>query len=176
MERCIARLLALFLLLTCGTVAARELAADEDELLAVEVVSVVVLPGIDSPAVLLRDPVSGDMVPIFVGVFEAIAIEQALRGETPPRPQTHDLALSLLDAGAVELKRLVIDELRDDTFFAALELNRVGSDSMLRVDTRPSDGMALALRSGIPILMARRVIELSRPAEPDAPARRVIST
>lgn len=175
MERCTTSLLAL-LLLVCGSLAARELAADGDELLPVEVVSVVVLPGIDTPAVLLRDPVSGDLVPIFVGVFEAIAIEQALRGEVPPRPQTHDLALSLLDAGAIELKRLVIDELRDDTFFAALELNRIGSDSLLRVDTRPSDGMALALRSGIPILMARRVIELSRPARPDAPAVRVIRT
>lgn len=176
MERCIAGLLVLLLLLACESGAARELAADEAELLAVEVVSVVVVPGIATPAVLLRDPISGATVPIFVGVFEAMAIEQALRGEVPPRPQTHDLALSLLDAGAVELKRLVIDELRDDTFFAALELTRVGSDSLLRVDTRPSDGMALALRSGIPILMARRVIELSRPEQPEASATRVIST
>jgi len=158
------------------TAQARELAESEDQLLRVEVVSVVVVPGIESPAVLLRDPDSGDMLPIFVGVFEALAIERALRGEVPPRPQTHDLALSLLETASVKLKRLVIDELRDDTYFAALEFEREGKKGLLRVDARPSDGMALALRSGIPILVSRSVIEQSQPAGEGRPPGQVIST
>lgn len=163
------KLLLLFGLCMAGAGNARELAVPEDELVPVEVVSVVLIPGMDSPAVLLRDPDSGEMVPIFVGIPEAQAIDRALRGESTPRPLTHDLALNLLDAGEVSLQRLVIDELRDDTFFAALELRRAGSEALLRVDTRPSDGMALALRRELPILLSRRVLQEAAPRDAPPP-------
>lgn len=140
-------------------VQARELAIEFDQLVPAELASVAVEPMTGTPVVLLREPEDGRIVPIFIGPGEARAILMAQRGIQPERPMTHDLAASLIDSLGATLERVIVDELRDGTYLGALELRREGSDDILRVDTRPSDGLALAVRTGASILVAPAILE-----------------
>ncbi len=144
---------------------ARELAVPEEELIPVELATVGVVPGSGAPVVLLREPESGDVVPIFVGVAEARAILLALRDVPVQRPQTHDLMRDLLGAAGVTLERVMVDDLRDGTYLGMLKLKLPNQEEPVLVDTRPSDGLALALRSGASILVAPRVLEAGRGLE-----------
>ncbi len=162
-----ARLVVLLALIGIGGSAlqARELAVPEDELIPVELATVGVVPGTSAPVVLLREPESGDIVPIFIGLAEARAILLALRDVTVSRPQTHDLMRNLLDATGASLERVVVDDLVDGTYLGALELRLAGEDAPILVDSRPSDGLALAARTGAAILVAPRVLEAGRDLE-----------
>jgi uncharacterized protein len=112
-----------------------------------------------SPIVLLRDPRSGRTLPVWVGPAEAQAIVMAMQGIDTPRPMTHDLLVSVLRELDAELIQVRIDDLRDGTYFGKLVL-RVGDAEVPRViDTRPSDGMALAVRTGAPIEVADHVLQ-----------------
>ncbi len=112
-----------------------------------------------SPIVLLREPRDGKVVPIWVGIAEAQAISRALYGVVPPRPMTHDLMASLLRELDAELVEVVVNDMREHTYFGKLKL-RVGRDRALRiVDTRPSDGLALALRTGATIHIADKILD-----------------
>lgn len=143
---------------SAGQVLARELAIDADDLVPVELASVAVEPMSGTPVVLLREPEAGGIVPIFIGPTEARAIVMAQRGIEFERPLTHDLAVSIIDSLGATLERIVVDELRDGTYLGALEF-RVGDDSRLvRVDTRPSDGLALAVRVGAAIAVSPAVL------------------
>jgi bifunctional DNase/RNase len=162
------RLLACLALLGCLAVAqARELAVPASELVTVEVTGVGVDPLTGAPAVLLRHAESEQAVPIYVGLVEAEAVDRALRRIRPPRPLTHELMGDLLVATGAVLERLIIDELREGTYHAALELRLRDREGTVLLDTRPSDGMALALRNDAPIQVSRRVLrgqdELDRP-------------
>jgi bifunctional DNase/RNase len=112
----------------------------------------------NAPMVLLRER-SGDgrTVPIFIGANEASSIAMALDGVETPRPMTHDLMRDLLDALAVDLDRVVVTELHEKTFYA--ELHLVSNGEARVVSCRPSDGLALAVRTGTPIFVADGVIE-----------------
>ncbi len=140
-------------------VQARDLAVDEDELVAVELATVGMVPLTGTPVVLLREPTTGSVVPIFIGHNEAQAIVMAQRRIETPRPMTHDLTRDLIAALGGELKRVIVDELRDGTYLGVLELAVPGSDQPVRVDTRPSDGLALAVRTGAEILVAPAILE-----------------
>ncbi len=144
---------------------ARELAVPEDELIPVELATVGVVPGSNAPVVLLREPESGDIVPIFIGVAEARAILMALRDIPVSRPQTHDLMRDLLTATDASLERVMVDDLVDGTYMGVLELRMANRDEPVLVDTRPSDGLALAARTGALILVAPRVLEAGRSLE-----------
>jgi uncharacterized protein len=150
--------LAALLALPSMHATARELAVPRDQLVRVEVTGVGVDPLTGAPAVLLRDPDSEQAVPIYIGLTEAEAVDRALRRIRPPRPLTHELMADLLVATGAELKHLIIDDLREGTYHAALELKLRDRDGNVLLDTRPSDGMALALRNGSPILVARKVL------------------
>jgi len=145
--------------------AARELAVNPDELVEVELAALGVSPVTGTPVVLLRDLEAGDVVPIFVGVVEARAILLAMHGVEPPRPMTHDLIGNLLSAMGATLERVVIDDLANDTYFGMLELKVKGQDKPVRVDTRPSDGMALAVRAGVSIFVAPKILIAGRDLE-----------
>lgn len=138
---------------------ARQLAVDPEDLVPVELATV----GFDrlsgTPVVLLREPESGDVVPILVGVNEARAILMALHEVDVRRPMTHDLMHSLVGAVDFRLERVMVDELRDGTYFGMLQLRRNQSDEPILVDTRPSDGLALALRAGAMILVAPAILQ-----------------
>ena len=107
--------------------------------------------------VLLRDN-RGRRVPIWVGQFEAWAISFALEGEAPDRPFTHDLIKILLDRLDANVERVIIDDLWNETFYAKIGLTRPGGEA-LEIDARPSDAIAIALRSRAPIYMAESVLE-----------------
>ena len=109
--------------------------------------------------VLLRDNRSR-RVPIWVGQFEAWAISFALEGEAPDRPFTHDLIKIFLDRLDATVDRITIDDLWNETFYARIGLTRKGGES-LEIDARPSDAIAIALRSRAPIYMAESVLEAS---------------
>lgn len=141
---------------------ARELAGDPDGFIEAELVTVGVSPLGGVPVALLRTLEGGELVPIFIGAFEARAILAALQGIKTPRPLTHDLVNGLLEALDAVLERLLIDDLVDGTFLGMLELTLDDGGGFRRVDTRPSDGIALAVRAGAGIFISPKVIAATR--------------
>lgn len=117
-------------------------------------------PATNMPIVVLKDVASDSVMPIWVGVFEANAIAIEIEKLATPRPMTHDLTRNLIQNLNARLDRVVISELRDDTFFAVLWLHQ--GEEPLIVDARPSDAIALALRSDCPIYVAEQVMESAK--------------
>ena len=115
-----------------------------------------VLPS-NTPVVLLREEEGERLLPIFIGLPEATAIGLALSGQEPPRPMTHDLMTAVLEAFSVVPERVVVSELRDRTFFAEIYLRGVTGVEM--VSARPSDAIALAVRTGAQIFVAEQVLD-----------------
>lgn len=114
-----------------------------------------------APIVLLRELGSGQVVPIWVGVTEARAIALALHEVTPPRPMTHDLLAHLVDELGGELEEVVVHDLVDSTYYGLLRLRVPGREEPVLVDTRPSDGLALAARTGAAISIAVKILRES---------------
>lgn len=113
-----------------------------------------------APVVLLRDLESGQLVPIWVGVAEARAIASALHEVRYPRPMTHDLMTNLLGALHAHLDELLIHDIVNGTYYGLLRLTpQNNGGGPLLVDTRPSDGMALALRAGASIRVAQKIFD-----------------
>jgi uncharacterized protein len=100
------------------------------------------------------------VLPIWVGIYEANAIALEIEKVTTPRPMTHDLIKVLLMGLDASLKKVVVSELRDDTFYALLWLEREGR--LMSVDSRPSDALALALRHDCPIFVDDKVLQSSK--------------
>lgn len=162
--------------LWCAPAAARELAVDPAELIPVELATVALAFGTDIPVVLLREPESGDVVPIFIGVAEARAILLALRGVEMPRPMTHDLLHDVIGKLSGTLERVVVDELRNGTYFGALEVRVAPGGTLVRIDARPSDALALAVRGKAEILVSRAVLQAGRGLEFEGLAREQVVT
>jgi bifunctional DNase/RNase len=123
-------------------------------------------PVTNSPIVILKD-IAGEMVlPIWVGVFEANAIQLELEKTTMPRPMTHDLLRNLARGLGGQVDKIVVSDLRDDTFFATIWMTQDGEQVTL--DARPSDAIALALRWDCPIFVSQAVLGKTAPrmAEP----------
>jgi bifunctional DNase/RNase len=110
----------------------------------------------NQPIVLLREREGKRYLPIWIGVNEAQAIAIALQGIATPRPMTHDLMKNLLDEVGVSVERISITELRDGIFYAMVHIARNGS--RFEVSSRPSDAIALAVRSSVPIFAAEEVL------------------
>jgi uncharacterized protein len=117
-------------------------------------------PATNMPIVVLKDPTSDSVMPIWVGIFEANAIALEIEKLSAPRPMTHDLTRNLIHHLNARLERVVITEIREDTFFAVLWL-RQGEEPVM-VDARPSDAIALALRFDCPIFVAEQVLQTAR--------------
>jgi bifunctional DNase/RNase len=119
-------------------------------------------PVTNMPIVILKD-VGGDAVlPIWVGIYEANAIALEIEKVTTPRPMTHDLLKNLLIGLDASVRKVVVNELRDDTFFAIIWVEREGQ--IISIDSRPSDALALALRVDCPIFVEDEVLKTSRMA------------
>lgn len=121
----------------------------------------------NQPVILLR-PVdepedAGRLLPIWIGHPEATAILLALQGVEPPRPMTHDLLTGIVQATGFIVERVEITRLEEGTFFAALILR--GEERTIAIDARPSDSIALAVRTGSPIFVAENVLEAAAVAE-----------
>jgi bifunctional DNase/RNase len=123
-----------------------------------------------SPIVLLRDPSGRRQVPIWIDQAQAHNILAGLDHERPPRPLSHDLMVSLLEAGGLTLERVIIHTIEENTFRAVLKL-RNGADEQQELDARPSDAIALALRTGSGIWMLEEVVaDASMPVDAEADA------
>ena len=112
------------------------------------------------PIVLLRDPSSDRVLPIWVGPVEANAIALQVENVQAPRPMTHDLLRNVLAELGATLTRVVITDLHDNTFYAYLELKRGGE--VLFVDARPSDALALSIRTRAPVFVDTRVLDQAK--------------
>jgi len=120
-------------------------------------------PITNMPINILRDGDGQRMLPIWVGVFEANAIALQLEAVQTPRPMTHDLMKNLLEEMGGSIERVVVCDLRENTFYATIYLKT--PQKTIAVDARPSDAIALALRTESPILVEESVIEGARSAE-----------
>src|SRR5580704_10850605 len=119
-------------------------------------------PVTNMPIVVLKD-VSGDTVlPIWVGIFEANAIALELEKTATPRPMTHDLLQNMARGLNAKVQKVVVSELRDDTFYAVIWMDHAGET--VAMDARPSDAIAMAVRWDCPIYVNREVLESSKQA------------
>jgi bifunctional DNase/RNase len=118
-------------------------------------------PNSGTPIIILKDVQSDTMLPIWVGAYEANAIALEIEKIAPPRPMTHDLLRNLIVELGVQVDRVVVTKLQDNTFFAVIEMRNSEGDRMV-LDSRPSDAIALALRADCPIYVDMEVIKASR--------------
>lgn len=119
-------------------------------------------PSANSPIVILKDINSDTLLPIWVGAYEANAIALEIEKVAPQRPMTHDLLKNVIEQMGAKVQRIVITSLVDHVFYAVIEL--IMGQSTIFLDSRPSDAIALALRSDCPIYVNEEVIKNSRNA------------
>src|ERR1700687_6344599 len=112
------------------------------------------------PTVVLKTVRGKEILPIWVGVYEANAIALEIEKVQTPRPMTHDLLKNFLLGLEVRVQKIVVNELKDDTFYALIWLERGGE--MMTIDSRPSDALALALRMDCPIFVDETVLKNSK--------------
>lgn len=117
-------------------------------------------PQTQMPIVVLKDVASETVMPIWVGIYEATAIANEIEKLAAPRPMTHDLTRNLIRHLNGSLEKVVITELRDDTFFAILWLRQ--DNEAITIDARPSDAIALALRADCPIYVSEQVLQSAK--------------
>jgi len=117
-------------------------------------------PATNMPIVVLKDVASDTVMPIWVGIFEANAIAIEIEKLAAPRPMTHDLMKNLMGYLNASLERVVITEIKDDTFHALLWL--LQGEERICVDARPSDAIALALRGDCPIFVSEHVMQTAK--------------
>jgi bifunctional DNase/RNase len=117
-------------------------------------------PVTQMPIIMLRDPKSEAVLPIWVGLYEANAIALQLEKISTPRPMTHDLLKNLMVQLQATVEKVVITELRDNTFYALIHFRQ--NEKALTIDARPSDAIALALRVDAPIFVAEEVISKAK--------------
>jgi bifunctional DNase/RNase len=119
-------------------------------------------PVTNMPVVVLKETSGTGVLPIWVGIYEANAIALEIEKVQTPRPMTHDLLRNVLMGLDVHVSKVVVTDLRDDTFYALIWMERAGQ--MVQVDSRPSDALAMALRLDCPIYVADEVLTNSRVA------------
>ena len=161
--------LAVILCLCLATTGVRAQSGAAGETVPVELSTIGLDGRTGSPIVVLREPQSGGVLPIWVGPMEAQAIALALHGVLPPRPMTHDLMASLIAELRAEVEEVVVTDLRNNTYFGLVRLKVAGERKVREVDSRPSDALALALRTGAPIRVAKKILAMSPEFEFIAP-------
>jgi hypothetical protein len=117
-------------------------------------------PITNMPIVILKDKEGDRVLPIWVGIFEANAIALQIENITTPRPMTHDLLKNVLNDLEARVQKIVVSELRDNTFYAMIYINK--NENILAIDSRPSDAIALALRTKSPIFVEESVVESAK--------------
>ena len=117
-------------------------------------------PLTNMPIIILKDLAGDKALPIWVGYFEANAIALEIEKINTPRPMTHDLLNNIISSLQAKVKHILVTGLKDNTFFAEISVIQNGSD--MTIDSRPSDAIALALRSKSPIFVEEKVIEAAK--------------
>ena len=123
----------------------------------------------DQQVIFLKEVGGERSFPIVIGIAEALAIRRRLNGEATPRPMTHDLLAGVIRAMGGSLEKIVINDIRDHTFIAALYIRR--GDETIQVDSRPSDAIALGAAFNTPIFVAEHVLESVLNESPTAQER-----
>ncbi len=123
----------------------------------VELVRVIISETTDQQVIVLREKDGERSFPIIIGIFEAVSIDRKLKDIQVPRPLTHDLLASVIREMGGQLTRIVVNDLKDNTFFAQLHVERDGKD--IEIDARPSDAIALAVRVGCPVFAEEKVLD-----------------
>jgi hypothetical protein len=118
----------------------------------------------DQQIIVLKEREGQRAFPIVIGIYEASAIDRGVKEIPTERPLTHDLVRNIIEALGAELLQVIINDLRDNTFFAKLILSRNGKQ--VEVDSRPSDAIALAVQRNTPIFVEEKVLDMVCPAEP----------
>lgn len=127
----------------------------------VDIATIVLDEETNTPIVVLQDNASGNILPIMIAPLEASLIAIELEGKKPVRPLTHDLIITMLKTFKYTAESVVIDDLKDNIYFA--KINLLSSDSSeIKIDCRPSDAIAIALRANIPIYVKRKVFAISQ--------------
>lgn len=108
-----------------------------------------------NPVVIITDPDEKGFIPILIGPSEAQAISQGMEGQKMPRPMTHDLLKNVIDGLGASVNRIVIHDLKDETYYAKILLNN--GHGQVEIDARPSDAIALALRVDAPIYVSEEI-------------------
>jgi len=134
-------------------------------LIEMKVAGITVDPFSNTPIVILKENDGNKALPIWIGVLEASAIAAELGNVKPPRPMTHDLLKNILSNLNVTVEKIEVNDLKDNTFYATIYL--VAGGENLAIDARPSDAMALALRTESPIYVSEEVIKESRTIDLD---------
>jgi bifunctional DNase/RNase len=117
-------------------------------------------PGTNMPIVILKDVGGNTVLPIWVGIYEANAIALEIEKVSTPRPMTHDLLKNMLLGLHAGIRKVVVSELKEDTFYALIWVERGGE--LISIDSRPSDALALALRLDCPIFVEDSVLKSSK--------------
>lgn len=137
-------------------------------LIEMKVSGLTIDPITNTPIVILKDSDDKKAVPIWIGLFEASAIATELEKISFSRPMTHDLLNEILKTLSIQVVKIEINDLKNNTFFAAIYLTKDGKD--FTIDSRPSDAIALALRANAPIFVEDKVVEKSRSIDFDKSA------
>jgi len=127
------------------------------EVVECELARVLINDRSDQQIIVLREKGGARSFPIMVGIFEALALDRKLKNRRMPRPLTHDLVENVLRELGGTLRRVTVSDLRENTFFAVLEISVDGRT--VCVDARPSDGIVLAVSAGVPIFVAKGVLD-----------------
>ncbi len=122
-----------------------------------KIFSLILIPMLGQYVVTLEEMGGVRLVPIWIGVNEGNAIMLKLQNEKLPRPMTHDLLVNILSGMGLKVEKVIISDLRDDTYFAAIHIVRDGQK--IEVDSRPSDAMAIAVRTNSPIYIDDKVFQ-----------------
>jgi bifunctional DNase/RNase len=126
-------------------------------LIEMKIKGLVVDPISKMPIVVLEDPTSERILPIWIGVFEANAIALTIENIPTPRPMTHDLIKNFMNRLQISVDRVVVNDVRNNTFYAVIHCRH--NDQTLLIDSRPSDAIALALRMSSPIFVEDDVVK-----------------
>jgi hypothetical protein len=129
-------------------------------LIEVKIGALIMDPNTNNPIVVLKGVESETILPIWVGAFEANAIALEIEKIVPQRPMTHDLLRNLVVESGLKAIRVIINDLRDNTFYALIEFSDKNNE-LITIDARPSDAIALALRLDCAIFVKQKVIEIS---------------
>ena len=111
-----------------------------------------------SPIVLLRDLEERTFLPIWIGMFEAAAIAMELQEFKAPRPMTHDLLTKMIESLEGKVEKIIINEIIDNTFYAIIQVKAKDKEEIMKIDARPSDAIAIAVRTHVPIFVAEAVM------------------
>lgn len=111
-----------------------------------------------SPIVLLKDSEERNFLPIWIGMFEAAAIAMELQEFKPPRPMTHDLLTKTINLLEGEVMQITINEIIENTFYAIIDIKKKGATKLIHIDSRPSDAIAIAVRTKAPIFVSEAVM------------------